>query len=496
VDSVTEYLTLCEALASQADDRHEIFFRGQTNEFLVPGSDKISLMPVAARVAPIQPDIEARYLLEQRYRQYVKSMVDEHLSAIGISDKRMSDFVKLFTGLKWRSPRNLLNYAHNNLDLVGHPLSRLLSFLTERNLNTMSIEAILQHYEIPTLCLDVTISPLVALFFATHHNLVPQQTGGVVYVLIVDKRALKRGPSQHAALHFPRFQPLHDIFHDNDIRPRRQGGAILMEIHWGNFGEGDEPIPDVNAYTRYLACAIHLTTAFYQDKDYSDYFSRQNPARYYPDRDVDALLGKLRSTRRKHIPLPKTTGGMPDPIGRFVLLSGRMKIALTGSAASVIDRILFGSWLQQGCVLEVQSKEVIRRRISSARAQVDIVVFCEFYDRVVATSPRLSPVFMPPGVLPALTGITKLAAKHDRIIGTVCVGVPFSYANAAFPMQTMRFGGGLLLQWDWQGLVDSALFAILNELRCVNDMRMRRWLVPAANRWTEFFDWQSHLRTR
>jgi hypothetical protein len=107
VDSVTEYLALCEALLSQTDDRHEIFFRGQTNEFLVPGTDKVSLMPVAARVAPIRPDIAARYLLEQRYREYVKSMVDEHLSAIGVSDKGMSDFVKLYTGIKRRSPKNL-----------------------------------------------------------------------------------------------------------------------------------------------------------------------------------------------------------------------------------------------------------------------------------------------------------------------------------------------------------------------------------------------------
>ncbi|MCK4814186.1 FRG domain-containing protein [bacterium] len=468
----------------------DVLLRGQDQEYLLPGTNEISLLPSAGRPgATLQ---QAGKVIQKAYVSYWLSMLRTHFEIVCLSGSEVRDILDFIVFLSGSEVRDLSDIKldsfepHNNLGFV--PVTQFGCEILSRAWDPITFKATAQHYGLTTLNLDVTLSPVVALFFATH-ELQRDNAGalrayrndkvGMVYVLTVPKKPLRyfyRYSGGELEFELPRYVNLFNLFYDNDSRPRRQAAALLTEV--GNLGY--EPVSQLNAYSSYIHSVIEISPEFYQTREANEFLNSLHIGRLFPGSSVDDLYGRLRKADPSRIVKYVGSGQTEkDPLGRFEYLLNR-RIFLVGNDASAVKTLLQSSWFARQNNLELYSvDEAISELCDRSKDRIDAVIFCE---PIVTEAERLGQQ-----VLKKIRGSNRIT--H---FAYSC------YANGSIALENKP--RPLLVQVGDRthaAIVDSHdsdLYTqrmILNGLLQTSRLRTRRWL----SSWKDFLDWKSPLRT-
>jgi len=204
VRELQEYFDVFKRNTEEIGSDFEVLLRGQDQEYLLPGTNEISLLPTAGRSgATLQ---EAGKVIQKVYKSYWLSVLKTHFEEVGMSGSETqallyvlgNEMEAIFGDL--RDPRRARAFPLRSTLIGSVPLKRFGDEILSHAFNPITFKATTQHYGLTTLNLDVTLSPVVALFFATH-KLQRDNAGallacrndkvGVVYILSVPKKPLR-----------------------------------------------------------------------------------------------------------------------------------------------------------------------------------------------------------------------------------------------------------------------------------------------------------------
>lgn len=221
--SLEEYSEICNRIATNLPNKTHILYRGQATEHFLPCSDMISVLPSGGRRSAVLPKADSPVV--KAYNRYWKATTLLHATNVGMSPVTVRAMSRLLQG-----------YGNGYQHLVP-----AVAFLKQYNMlrwNPLVKEATLQHYGYPTLNLDVTFSPWVALLFSCYEF--PRHANGtmgarlnngrgIVYAIAAPALATSNEWAYHTGIDQSGCIDLFSLFNDNDSRPRRQAGAILIE---------------------------------------------------------------------------------------------------------------------------------------------------------------------------------------------------------------------------------------------------------------------------
>jgi hypothetical protein len=479
VKSIDEYLAITEKIRAKCPPGFQLFFRGQTREHVLPDSDQIALLPSAARpgVTAWRPSRR----LVKAYKSYFELFLRAHWRAFGLT-KAASDvltgdvsFVKL---------------------LVEAPITPLVEFrirLSDRFWNWSTVKATWQHYGFPTLNLDVTWSPLVALFFATHQlggtpfgvtESNKNCNTGVVYALFVpdtpnvytSRKGKKGFPKRQISR--PRYVSLFDLFLDNDTRPRRQAGALLTEAsyYWS------KEVSQLNIYSQYIRFAFDIPPSFCNADENREFFDPALPGRFFPGSSVDSLYSALMKTGTKSqiIRYSVSGRGQKDPAGRFEHII-RRKIILVGSEAAQCKQLIAHTWLG-GYHPEVRTFKQTIALIKRPQECIDVVMCCEpTKAKAIKLGKRLNNAAQ-------IAGRTVMISFSAYTLALAGLKKEFQ------PKVTVQTGDMFLpALTDTHDSDIAHQTGLLDNLLKVNSLRTRIWLSQSSL--SEFMDWNSRVRS-
>ena len=132
----------------------------------------------------------------------------------GHSDKEYRLLPSLARGRKFACDVSILNEERNMIEEAKFKLPHIFN----NTLQPVNLLALLQHWGIPTRLMDITINPLVALYFAVNTN---KNKDGEVIIFIKDDEKIAQYPIYNAVAESYKFayttiQPL-SCFYDNMI---------------------------------------------------------------------------------------------------------------------------------------------------------------------------------------------------------------------------------------------------------------------------------------
>jgi len=338
--------------------------------------------------------------------------------------------------------------------------------------NPWLFEAILQHYGFPTFALDVTHSPLVALYFSMYSfrrgrlgALEPILTddSGVVYVLLIPKDT----PYRRGIVEWPRLSGLYDLSLDNFSRPRRQFAALLPEAGYLELTESapadqadlflkrSAVVPQASVYGSYIHHVIRFSPRFRESPGARRIVAANLGAWLFPPEEIDLLYRRLRSASRRWFPVYnfRYAAEIPRREDQFEFTRAR-RIVLVGSDSGTVRRTLGPIWqCQMGWIEELPVEEVLRLASTCGEPErLDIVFACE---RDLRKASELQELIHTTGF------------RNGRLFGTMATGGE-AQPNDGFEdhLQNMLFEGQLEL----------------------SRARYDRWMKPEPDRWETFLD--------
>jgi FRG domain len=468
VNSIEEFLQLCDGLEESAPTAETVVYRGQNREFFLEPTRQISLLPCLAR--PSQKPTAHTWRMEQAYRKYLRAVAYRHISRLKQTTNEeffFREMVKRY-GMAWTPEGRFL---------ADTPQGRFLLKLYPVLPNPWLLEAALQHYGFPTFALDATHSPLIALYFALHDfqrgargalEPVPQNDKGVVYVLSVPKET----PYGRGVVPWPRLAELYDMTLDNFSRPRRQFAVLLYEA--GYFDVPDPP--HTNVYSSFIRHIIRFSNEFWNTSSVREFIDVRLGSWLFPSIDVDMLYRKLRSTSRRWFPVYNAGAhGRLRFEDQFEFTRPR-RIVLTGSDAGRVDAELFTTWhSRMGWIEQLPVEEVLRLASSSGGPEpLDIVVVCEPF---LWQSEQLHDKIHAAGF------------GHGRLFVILSTGV-VGDVQPSYRHLTTNIGGTIYATsndpYDADYNLQNRLFQAQLEL---SRSRYRRRMKPGADNWKSFLDW-------
>lgn len=373
VDNIEEFLSCCPRSRSDAPP---IVYRGQTKDYFLSDAVSLSLLPALARTPGASPKLPGA-AIEKSFNLYVKQTREKYIESLTDTPAEAKMFMQVATEEIFSEELHLLSKT---------PQGRFIRGLFTRDNLTYIYQAGLQHYGFPTLALDVTHSPLVALFFATHEfrqnskgafTCEATSDGGSVYIIRPNRDRIIAHPefSNLPGANRRTFVDLFDVTWDNDSRMRRQYAALLLGPYHVDLAGA--PQLNVNAFA--ITQVIRLSKQFWQDPGTRRFLASNLAGWFFPGPEVDQLFRNLNAADGRNFaryelgPLQSR----PDPRGKYEFLE-LQRVVLTGPDTDEVGRLLLGSWhSRKGLISVLPVSEVMRMAADASESEpLDVVVVC------------------------------------------------------------------------------------------------------------------------